>query len=94
MNALDIHAEDGFGAAQNLFGRLRQFDASGLAPPADVDLSLNHDRVTPQPLGDFDGLFGRLGNLAAGGCNTAAAQDLFGLVFVDFHLRISPASLH
>ena len=53
--ALDVHAEDVAGVRADLVGVVGQLDAAGLAPPADLHLGLDHDRVA-EPVGGGHGV--------------------------------------
>ena len=71
-------------AAAHLAGVARQLDAAGLAPAADLDLGLDHDRV-PGLVGLDDGLLDRVGHPTRR-CRYAESMEvLLPLVLVEIH---------
>ena len=59
--------------------------AAALAASAGMDLRLHHPDRAAQFLGRRDGFLDREGRLASGNGHAKAAQNLFGLIFVDIH---------
>jgi len=78
---LDFHTQDGAGHLFGLIGRLCQFDAPGLAAPADQDLALDDNRLA-NPFGDSLCLGWRGGDVAIGDGNAIVGEDAFRLILV------------
>jgi hypothetical protein len=79
------HAQDRRGVGADLLDRAAHLDAAALASPAGVDLRL-HDPDRPSQLARrIDRLIDTEAGDPAGHRDPEAAQNLFALVFVDFH---------
>jgi hypothetical protein len=84
-----IHPNNLSGNTFNLLFGLGQFDATALAPPPGVNLSLNHNRVSSQSLGNLDRFIGTKRHPTLRRGHSVFSKELLGLVFVDFHLQVS-----
>jgi len=80
--------------AQNLSGELLGFlcisgqpHAPGLAAPADQNLGLDNG-ASAQLFSDLTGCCSCLGNTSARDRDPIASENLFGLVFVKFHIHL------
>ena len=63
-----------------------QLDAAGLAPPADLDLRLDDDRVA-DPVGGGDGVVDGGDRLAGRHRDAVPGEELLALVLVQVHRR-------
>ena len=86
--ALDVHAQDVGGVQAGLVGGVGQLDAAGLAPPADLHLGLDHDRIA-EPVGGGDGVVDGLDGLAGGDGHAEARQQLLALVLEEVHVALA-----
>src|SRR5262245_9463497 len=81
------HADHPPRFGSDLLQRFDHLDAATLAASAGVDLGLDHPDRTAQPLGDLDGFLGRARDAAAQDRDAEILEQLFGLMFVNVHLR-------
>ena len=84
LRRLQLHPEDLAGGVLGGGRIIRELDATGLAPPAGVDLSLDDDPAT-EVLGNVARLGRRLRHLAARHRHAEVAQERLGLVLVNLH---------
>ena len=89
-DALDVHAQDGFGVGFGFFGRARELDAAGLAAAADEHLGLDdHGRRAATEVGGrlLAGLGGGGGDGVGGNGQPGSRQEGLGVEFLQFHGR-------
>ena len=79
------HAQHALGFLLHIVDGLDHLDAAALAAAAGMDLRLHHPDRAAQFLGRRHRFLDREGGLAARHRHAEAAQDLFGLIFVDVH---------
>ena len=78
------HPQDLSGQGPRFLHRLGDLDAASLAAPPGVDLGLDDDRRADLE-GDLFGLVRRFRQLAAGDGDPVLAENVLGLILVDFH---------
>jgi hypothetical protein len=85
-----IHPDDLPGKTLDLPTGLSQLDTTAFAPPAGMNLGLDHHRVAAQGLGDLSGLVAAKSHPPLRNGDTVFSKKFFGLVFVDFHSSSGP----
>jgi hypothetical protein len=87
-----LHAEDLLGVVRRLVDVLGNFYAATFAASPGVNLGFNDDAASPvgeQSFGHIDCFVQRVGHFAPGNGNAVFRQDVFRLIFVDFHRGFS-----
>ena len=90
--ALDVHAEDIGSVGADLVGVVGELDAPGLAPPADLHLGLDYDRVA-HPVGLSHRLVDRVRHAAGRHGDPEAGKVLLALVLEQIHTTTIAISL-
>ena len=86
LMAVDGHREDGFGQQYRFVTVVGDLDAARLAAMADLDLGLDHARVS-DGIGRFGDLVGVLGENGPRRGNMLFLQQFSCLVFIKIHVR-------
>ena len=82
---LELHAQDVGGQTTHVVDGLGDFDATTLAATTGMDLCLDHPDGAAQFFGCSDSFVNGKGRNSSWDRHAKSAQDLFALVFMNFH---------